>query len=77
MRAFLAEHPFADRLPILVTAVAAAQAGWGPPVLLIESDSDRAALWIGAVSYLLPPRAAGPWRSPPISPTRATRPGPT
>jgi hypothetical protein len=58
VEAFLAEHPLADRLPLLVTAVAAAQAGWGPPVLLVESDSDRVALWIGAVSYLLPPRAA-------------------
>ena len=58
VRAFLAAHPLADRLAALVTAVAGAQAGWGPPVLIIESDSDRAALWIGAVSYLLPPRAA-------------------
>jgi hypothetical protein len=58
VRAFLATHPFADRLAALVTAVAGAQAGWGPPVLLVESDSDRVALWIGAVSYLLPPRAA-------------------
>lgn len=58
VRAFLADHPLADQLPVLVTAVAGAQAGWGPPVLIIESDSDRAALWIGAVSYLLPPRAA-------------------
>ncbi|GAA1995514.1 GTPase-associated protein 1-related protein [Catenulispora subtropica] len=58
VEAFLAGHPLADRLPLLVTAVAAAQAGWGPPVLLVETDSDRVALWIGAVSYLLPPRAA-------------------
>ncbi|MEZ0107695.1 hypothetical protein ABH920_001687 [Catenulispora sp. EB89] len=60
-RDFLAGHLLGDRLDAalsaLVSAAAAAVEGRARPVLLVESDSDRAAQWIAAVSYLLPPRA--------------------
>ena len=61
VRDFLAGHLLAERLTAalsaMVSAVAAAMDGRGRPVLLVEADSDRAAQWIAAVSYLLPPRA--------------------
>lgn len=61
VRDFLAGHPLGDRLDMalsaLLSAAAAAVEGRARPVLLVESDSDRAAQWIAAVSYLLPPRA--------------------
>jgi hypothetical protein len=61
VRDFLAGHLLAGRLSValsvLLSAVAAALEGRARPVLLVESDSDRAAQWIAAVSYLLPPRA--------------------
>ncbi|MEY9861176.1 hypothetical protein ABH935_006816 [Catenulispora sp. GAS73] len=61
VRDFLAGHPLGDRLDValsaLLSAAAAAVEGRSRPVLLVESDSDRAAQWIAAVSYLLPPRA--------------------
>ncbi|WP_194913352.1 GTPase-associated protein 1-related protein [Catenulispora rubra] len=61
VRDFLAGHLLGDRLDsalsALLSAAAAAVEGRARPVLLVESDSDRAAQWIAAVSYLLPPRA--------------------
>jgi hypothetical protein len=55
---FLAAHHAADRLPALLSAVDRTIAAGDRSVVLVETDADRAAAWIGAVSYLLPPPLA-------------------
>jgi len=55
---FLADHHATDRLPALLSAVDRAVAVGDRSVVVVEMTADRAAAWIGAVSYLLPPPLA-------------------
>ncbi|WP_051735597.1 GTPase-associated protein 1-related protein [Streptomyces sp. NRRL B-3229] len=54
---FLRGHPYADRLPRLVSAVLSALTE-DRTVLVIDSSSEAVAHWFAAVCYLLPPPLA-------------------
>ena len=51
---FLADHHAAGQLPALLSAVDRAVDVGDRSVVVVETDADRAALWIGAASHLLP-----------------------
>jgi GTPase-associated protein 1, N-terminal domain type 2/GTPase-associated protein 1, middle domain len=51
---FLAGRRCSEQLVTLVTAAQNAVLGQGPSIVIIEPDNTAAALWIGAISFLLP-----------------------
>ncbi|WP_261561817.1 GTPase-associated protein 1-related protein [Frankia tisae] len=56
--AFLQAHGGRAMLPALLSAAARVVTGERQTIVLVEQDSEAAASWIGAVSYLLPPSLA-------------------
>jgi GTPase-associated protein 1 len=55
---FLAGRQHSEQLAALVSAAQEAVLGRGRSIVVIESDTDAAAHWIGAIAFLLPPPLA-------------------